>query len=37
MASQALGKSRAYNILNSQDVNNAILSLKKLGISKKKK
>ena len=29
MASLALGKSRAYNILNSEDVNNAILSLKK--------
>ncbi len=37
MASQALGKSRAYNILNSEDVNNAILSLKKLGIKVKKK
>ncbi len=36
MASLALGKSRAYNILNSEDVNNAILSLKKLGIKIKK-
>ena len=36
MASLAVGKSRAYNILNSEDVNNAILSLKKLGIKIKK-
>ena len=36
MASQAIGRSRAYNILNSEDVNNAILSLKKLGIKIKK-
>ena len=32
MASQAVGKSKAYNILNSEDVNNALISLKKLGI-----
>ncbi len=39
MAAQAIGKSRAYNILNSDDVNNALISLKKLGVkvSKKKK
>ncbi len=37
MASQAIGKSRAYNILNSDDVNNALISLKKLGIKVKKK
>ncbi len=36
MASQAIGRSRAYNILNSEDVNNAILSMKKLGIKIKK-
>ena len=32
MASQAVGKSKAFNILNSEDVNNALMSLKKLGI-----
>ena len=32
MASQAIGKSRAYNLLNSEDVNSAINSVKKLGI-----
>ena len=37
MASQAIGKSRAYNILNSDDVNNALFSLKKLGIKVSKK
>ena len=37
MASQAIGKSRAYNILNSEDVNNTLISLKKLGIEVKKK
>ena len=37
MASQAIGKSRAYNILNSEDVNSAISSLKKLGVKIKKK
>ncbi len=36
MASQAVGRSRAYNILNSEDVNSAIFSLKKLGIKIKK-
>ena len=37
MASQAIGKSRAYNILNSDDVNNTLFSLKKLGIKVSKK
>ncbi len=37
MASQAVGKSKAFNILNSEDVNNALKSLKKLGIKIKKK
>ena len=37
MASQAVGKSRAFNILNSEDVNNTLISLKKLGIKVKKK
>ena len=37
MASQAIGKSRAYNILNSEDVNSTITSLKKLGIKIKTK
>ena len=32
MSSQALGKSRAYNLLDSEDVNNSLKSLKKLGI-----
>ena len=37
MASQAIGRSRAYNILNSEDINNSLISLKKLGIKIKKK
>ena len=37
MASQAIGKSKGFNILNSEDVNNTITSLKKLGIKIKKK
>ena len=37
MASQAVGKSKGFNILNSEDVNNTITSLKKLGIKIKKK
>ena len=32
MAAQAIGKSRAYNLLESEDVNNSIKCLKKLGI-----
>jgi len=32
MASQAVGKSKAFNILDSEDVNSALMSLKKLGI-----
>ena len=30
MAAQAIGKSRAYNLLESEDVNNSIKCLKKL-------
>ena len=37
MASLALGKSRAYNLLKSEDVLSAIKSLKKLGIRIKSK
>ena len=37
IASMALGKSKGFNILNSEDVNNTITSLKKLGIKIKKK
>ena len=39
MASQAIGKSKAYNLLNSEDVNSSLVVLKKLGIKviKKKK
>ncbi len=36
MAAQAIGKSRGYNILNSEDVNNTLKSLKKLGVNLKK-
>ena len=32
LASQALGKSRAYNLLNSEDVLNTLSCLKKLGL-----
>ena len=32
LAAQATGKSRAYNLLDSEDVNNALKALKKLGI-----
>ena len=32
LASQAIGKSKAYNLLNSEDVNSAIKCLRKLGI-----
>jgi 3-phosphoshikimate 1-carboxyvinyltransferase len=32
MASMAVGKSRAYNLLKSEDVLSAITSLKKLGV-----
>ena len=32
MASQATGKSRAYNLLRSLDVISTLISLKKLGI-----
>ena len=36
LASQAIGKSRAQNLPNSEDVNSAINCLKKLGIKIKK-
>ena len=32
MSAQALGKSRAYNLLDSEDVNNSLIALKKLGV-----
>ena len=32
MAAQALGKSKAFNLLNSEDVNNTLIALQKLGI-----
>ena len=32
MASQAMGKSKIFNLLNSEDVNNALIAIKKLGI-----
>ena len=32
MSAQALGKSKAYNLLNSEDVNNTLIALQKLGI-----
>jgi len=32
MSAQALGKSRAYNLLDSEDVNNSLVALKKLGV-----
>ena len=35
MAAQAIGKSKGYNILNSEDVNNTLKSLKKLGVKLK--
>ena len=37
LASQAIGKSRAYNLLESEDVINAINSMKKLGVEISKK
>ena len=39
MASQAIGKSKFFNLLDSEDVNNTLLSIRKLGIKviKKKK
>ena len=39
MAAQAVGKSIAYNLLNSEDVNNALIAVKKIGVKviKKKK
>ena len=39
MASQAIGKSKIFNLLDSEDVNNALIAIRKLGIKviKKKK
>ena len=37
MAAQAVGKSIAYNLLNSDDVNNALNTVKKLGVKVIKK
>ena len=37
MAAQAVGKSIAYNLLNSDDVNNALITVKKLGVKVIKK
>ena len=37
IASQAIGKSRIYNLLESEDVISALNSIKKLGIKYKKK
>jgi len=37
MASQAVGVSTAYNLLNSEDVNNALIAVKKLGVKVIKK
>ena len=37
LASQAIGKSRAYNLLNSEDINSTINCIKKLGIKIVKK
>ena len=35
LASQAIGSSRAYNLLNSEDIQNTLNCLKKLGIKLK--
>ena len=37
IASQAIGKSKAYNLLNSEDVNSCLNAVKKLGIKVSKK
>ena len=37
MASQAMGKSKIFNLLDSEDVNNALIAIKKLGIKVVKK
>ena len=37
LASQALGQSKAYNLLESDDVKNTINSIKKIGVQIKKK
>ena len=36
MASQAIGTSKIYNLLDSEDVNNSLVAIKKLGINYKK-
>ena len=36
LASQAIGKSKIYNLLESEDVSNSLKSIKKLGIKYKK-
>ena len=37
LASQAIGKSKIYNLLESEDVINSLKSIKRLGIKYKKK
>ena len=37
MAAQAIGKSRAYNLLNSEDINSTLKTLKKIGVKVKKR
>ena len=37
MSAQALGRSKAFNLLDSEDVNNALIAIKKLGIKVVKK
>ena len=37
LASQAIGSSRAYNLLESDDIKNTINSMKKIGVQIKKK
>ena len=37
MAIQAIGSSKAYNLLNSEDVNNTLIAVKKLGVKVAKK
>ena len=37
MASQAIGKSKIFNLLDSEDVNNALIAIRKLGIKVIKK
>ena len=37
LASQAIGRSRAYNLLESEDVKNTIKSMREIGVEIKKK